>query len=36
MGIFLNIVIGLVGSAIGGLIAHFANLAPLSIFSFWF
>jgi len=33
MGIVLNIVVGLVGSGIGGLIAHLINIAPLSAFS---
>lgn len=33
MGIISNIVVGLLGSVIGGLVAQFTNIAPLSIFS---
>ncbi|MDY0345227.1 MAG: GlsB/YeaQ/YmgE family stress response membrane protein [Bacilli bacterium] len=35
MGIILNIVVGLAGAAIGGIIAHFSGLGDMTIFSFW-
>ena len=35
MGVFANIIVGLVGSSIGGVLAQLLNIAPLSIFSFW-
>jgi len=35
MGIILNIVVGLVGAAIGGVISHFTGLGGITIFSFW-
>lgn len=35
MGIIANIVVGLVGACIGGLICFWAGIAQLSIFSFW-
>lgn len=33
MGIISNVVVGLVGSIIGGVVAELTNIAPLSIFS---
>jgi len=35
MGIISNIVVGLIGSAIGGVIAAFAGIASFSSPSFW-
>lgn len=35
MGIIANIIVGLIGAAIGGLIAHLTGLGGLSIFTFW-
>lgn len=35
MGVFANIVVGLLGAGVGGLIASLAGLAPVSIFSIW-
>jgi uncharacterized membrane protein YeaQ/YmgE (transglycosylase-associated protein family) len=35
MGIILNIVVGLIGAAIGGFICQLAGLGAITIFSFW-
>lgn len=35
MGIIMNIVVGLIGSAIGGFIADVTGLAPITVFSLW-
>ena len=35
MGIFWNIVVGLVGSLIGGYISQWVGLGPITIFSFY-
>ncbi len=35
MGIIGNIVVGLIGSALGGVIASLAGVASFSSFSFW-
>ncbi|MBN2504991.1 MAG: GlsB/YeaQ/YmgE family stress response membrane protein [Bacilli bacterium] len=35
MGLLSNIVVGLVGSVIGGVVAEFFNLASFNSFSFW-
>jgi len=35
MGIIMNIIVGLIGSAIGGLICQWVGLGALSIFSFY-
>jgi uncharacterized membrane protein YeaQ/YmgE (transglycosylase-associated protein family) len=35
MGVVLNVLVGFIGSFLGGLIANFFQIAPLDIFSFW-
>ena len=35
MGIFLNVVVGLIGSLIGGYISQWAGLGPITIFGFY-
>jgi len=35
MGIILNVVVGFIGSFIGGMIASLFNIAPLDIFTIW-
>ncbi|MDD3842565.1 MAG: GlsB/YeaQ/YmgE family stress response membrane protein [Candidatus Izemoplasmatales bacterium] len=35
MGLIANIIVGLIGSAIGGAIATLCNLATIGSFSFW-
>jgi uncharacterized membrane protein YeaQ/YmgE (transglycosylase-associated protein family) len=35
MGLVLNVMVGLIGSFLGGLIANFFQIAPLNIFTFW-
>lgn len=35
MGVLANIIVGLLGAGLGGLIASLVGLAPISIFSIW-
>jgi len=35
MGLVLNVVVGVIGSFLGGMIANLFRIAPLDIFTFW-